>query len=93
MEEICTRCGNYICQKCGNCSVVCECDDTSDARRNYWMVHNPANRGPTKRHLTIIAAKKEAQRLARKYPGQEFFILKTVMGFTTTNEIKELHMI
>jgi hypothetical protein len=42
----------------------------------FWMVWNENNMIPVVRHLTEGSARDEAERLARKHPGQEFHILK-----------------
>lgn len=52
----------------------------------FWMVLSDVHDGlqvdftkqPTVRHKTESCAKKEAARLASKYPGIKFFVLKAV---------------
>ena len=41
----------------------------------FWMVWNEGNRAPTVKHPSVNAARAEAERLARLFPGQKFFLL------------------
>lgn len=41
----------------------------------FYVVWNPARGLPRYRHDTLDAAKAEAERLANKHPGEEFFVL------------------
>lgn len=47
----------------------------------FWMVYNPQGRGPTHKHWSRELADREATRLAKMNPGQDFFVLKTMAGF------------
>ena len=50
-------------------------------KEKYWMVHNPENRQPFKLHCDRVAASVEAKRLAKKHPGQCFFVLEPTCGY------------
>ncbi len=43
----------------------------------FWLVWNPVGGPPTYKHPSLESAKAEAERLARLYPGQSFFVLGT----------------
>ena len=45
--------------------------------KKFWMITGDGN-SPKVRHASRQLAQNEAERLARLYPGQEFFILETV---------------
>lgn len=42
----------------------------------FYLVWNPAGRTPQFKHESITAARIEAERLARVYPGLEFYVLE-----------------
>lgn len=42
----------------------------------FWLVWNPEGRAPTHKHDSPQSAAREAERLARLNPGQEFVVLK-----------------
>lgn len=42
---------------------------------SFWMVWNPQGNQPTYKHPTRDSAVAEAERLARKCPGDQFYIL------------------
>lgn len=46
----------------------------------YWVVWNPGHGGPTVRHGTEAEAVAEAERLARRFKGETFYVLKAVCG-------------
>ena len=50
----------------------------------FWMVWNPAARGPAFKHDTRKSADDEAKRLAKANPRQSFFVLKAMGGFMAT---------
>lgn len=41
----------------------------------FWLVWNEAGHAPTFKHKHPESAEKEAERLARLYPGQSFHVL------------------
>ncbi|EFO33569.1 conserved hypothetical protein [Roseibium sp. TrichSKD4] len=49
----------------------------------FWMVWNPIGHTPTRKHRSREDANREATRLAKKNPRQNFFVLKAVGGFAT----------
>lgn len=49
----------------------------------FWMVWCPRGDAPRVRHHSPQDAEREAQRLAAKYPGQEFFVLRATAGFVS----------
>lgn len=51
-------------------------------QHKFWMVWNPNGRQPRHMHMNRVAADQEAQRLARENPGEQFFVLKSMTGFT-----------
>lgn len=54
-------------------------------KQKFWMVKG---NGPTSyTHLTRRLAEEEAARLARKSPGEDFFVLETVSA-VTKNEVQ-----
>ena len=50
-------------------------------RERFWMVVNPSGSTPRVKHCSRGGADREAMRLAKMNPGQEFFVLKAVVGF------------
>jgi hypothetical protein len=44
----------------------------------FWMLWNPKGASPTRQHKSIEAAIAEAERLARRDPGQEFYVLEAL---------------
>lgn len=44
----------------------------------FWFVWTPAGSAPTHKHGTLLAAKAEAERLARLNPGLKFHVLEAV---------------
>lgn len=57
----------------------------SDETGRFWMVWNdgPFGRTPTYKHPSPEAAQQEANRLARVFPGQRFWVLEA-QGFMRT---------
>lgn len=51
----------------------------------YFYVYRVGDRGPTIKHPTLEAAKKEAERLSARHPGATFEILQC-LGVTKTVE-------
>lgn len=60
---------------------------TQGTQDRFWMVWNPNGTMPRVRHNSFQSAEFEARRLARKVPGQDFFVFKCVSGFRA--EIQE----
>ena len=52
--------------------------ETKNEEQKFWVVWNPINRNPVKRHYYLHEAKAEALRLAAVNPGQEFYVLRSV---------------
>lgn len=48
----------------------------------FWLVWNPDGRAPTYKHHSVENAKAEAKRLAISNPGQEFFVMASIVGYT-----------
>ena len=46
--------------------------------KKFWMVYGGYQSNPTKKHETELEARNEAERLARKQPGQQFYILEVI---------------
>lgn len=46
----------------------------------FWMVWNPVGRQPTFKHPCQESARREAERLARLYPNERFWVLES-QGF------------
>jgi hypothetical protein len=44
----------------------------------YWMVHCPTHGAPNVRHLSLVEARAEAERLARAHPGRRFYVKNDV---------------
>jgi hypothetical protein len=44
----------------------------------FWLVWSPQGSSPTHRHDTQYGATQEAERLAIKLPGREFYVLQAV---------------
>lgn len=42
----------------------------------FWLVWSPEGGSPTYRHAVRSSAVNEAERLARKAPGRQFFVLE-----------------
>jgi hypothetical protein len=64
-----------------------------DEVNRFWMVYCDARKqSPTVKHFTLEAAEEEAQRLARKHPGDIFAILCSVGGFKSEIAEPEFHL-
>ena len=46
----------------------------------FWMVWNPLGYQPRMKHWNEDAAVREAKRLARENPGQQFYVLEAIAG-------------
>jgi len=44
----------------------------------FWMIWNPGNMQPRVQHESLESAKLEAERLARKHPGEDYIVLESV---------------
>ena len=55
----------------------------------FWMVWSPQGRAPTHKHWTKEEAEREARRLACISPGREFYVLKAVGGFQSSEPVVE----
>lgn len=44
----------------------------------FWMVWNPRRDAPKCKHYTEYEARNEAQRLAAKFPGETFVVLRSL---------------
>ncbi len=53
--------------------------------KKFWLVWNQSYGAPTFKHDTEESAKKEAARLAQKYPGQKFDVLQSVCTLEVNN--------
>jgi hypothetical protein len=49
---------------------------------SFYVVWNPADRNPIKRHDDVQSATEEARRLAQANPGIEFITLRAIKGIT-----------
>jgi hypothetical protein len=56
----------------------------------FWMIWNPRGHAPTVSHSHPETAKREAERLARANPGQEFYVLRCE-GKCQVNDIRWEH--
>ena len=45
----------------------------------FYMVYRDGNYPPTKKHETLKSASDEMQRLAKKHPGENFYVLEAKM--------------
>lgn len=48
----------------------------------FWLVWNPNANAPSLKHDTKISATAEAERLARKHPGEKFYVLAPICEIT-----------
>ncbi len=46
--------------------------------RPFWLVWNESGHAPTFKHDSEESARREAERLARNNPGQQFHVLQVV---------------
>ena len=51
----------------------------------FFMVYRENGSPPTFRHATQTAAEKEAERLARAYPGNKFHVLACISSVKITD--------
>lgn len=58
----------------------------------FYMVYSPEGGAPTMQHYSYSDAKQEAERLARKHPGRQFYLLesKHLMKAETPVKITEM---
>ena len=49
---------------------------------SFYVVWNPADHNPIRRHDSIEQATEEARRLAQANPGIEFIVLRAIQGIT-----------
>ncbi len=47
----------------------------------FWMIHATGGGAPSVRHPSAAIAEREAERLARANPGQEFVVLEARQSF------------
>jgi hypothetical protein len=59
----------------------------SSGPQKFWMVVNPKAEAPKQRHGTLAEATAEANRLAVKYPGSNFYVLEA-LGYAGTGNAK-----
>lgn len=57
----------------------------------FWMVWNPQRNPPSHRHSLKHNAVREAERLARLHPGDEFYVLEAV-ELRTVNDMKRVKL-
>lgn len=58
----------------------------------FWMVYGLHKAAPTMRHKTRPSAVQEASRLARKSPGDSFFVLEAMQHVMKRDvDVTELH--
>lgn len=53
--------------------------------QTFWMVWNPARNAPTCKHESLDSAEREAKRLARINPDEQFFVLESVSGWVKSD--------
>ncbi|WP_341989795.1 hypothetical protein [Azorhizobium sp. AG788] len=56
--------------------------------QRFYMVWNPAGRAPTFRHPSYEGAMREARRLARMNPSEEFIVLAAVATAKVPDMVK-----
>jgi hypothetical protein len=49
---------------------------------SFYVVWNPMDHNPIKRHDSLESAREEAKRLAQANPGIEFITLRAIQGIT-----------
>lgn len=54
----------------------------------FWMVYGRDQAAPTVRHATFEDARAEAERLARKHPGIEFFVMRAISASWRPPEVE-----
>lgn len=54
--------------------------DGQYSTERFWLVWNPEGRSPMVKHYSRASADSEADRLAKQYIGQRFFVLKAMAG-------------
>lgn len=59
----------------------------------FFMVWSPEGQMPRCKHKSIGVAKREAQRLARLYPGKTFVVLKAKYSITQSEFAEEASLI
>lgn len=62
-------------------------------KKTSYYVWNPANRPPMFAHPTREAAEKEAERLAKLNPGEEFVVLRSIASVQHTSVTWTNHVI
>lgn len=63
---------------------------SNESHTTFWMVKGD---GPTnQKHRHLIDARKEAERLARMKPGEEFFVLEAV-SVSRSVDVETIQMI
>jgi hypothetical protein len=58
---------------------------TAMTGENFYLVWREGGGCPTFKHPDYTSAAREAERLARGNPGQEFVVIAPVMGFKKTD--------
>ena len=54
----------------------------------FWMVWNVDGRVPTMKHASQQSARLEAERLAKRNPGQQFAVLEAIGVCETTKPVQ-----
>ena len=58
----------------------------------FWTVWSPDGGAPTYRHISRQAAVHEAERLARKVPGRQFFVLQAT-DLRVVNDMQRIALV
>lgn len=56
----------------------------------FWLVWCPKNGSPMRMHTSRIETGFEAERLAAKHPGSDFFVLQTLSASRTKSVVTEV---
>ncbi|WVR18321.1 hypothetical protein y223_00041 [Bordetella phage PY223] len=55
--------------------------------QKFWLVWCEGKGMPTHKHKTFESAQREAERLARKFPGYEFHVLEWMGACVKPNDV------
>lgn len=58
-----------------------------ETKTKFWMVWRRNGSEPRFQHQAKVEAEREATRLARKYPGEEIFVLEAVRNIFCTTPV------
>lgn len=61
------------------CDIYISNKENADKSERFWLVYKHGGNIPTRQHASQKEAEQEAVRLAKKHPGETFFVLCNIL--------------